>query len=66
MIFLFQYMIRYGFCLFQEKSSTLMDKAGNAAQYAKESVQRGWSTGDVYGTGSCSRNKECNWHEQMN
>jgi len=88
-----------------------MDKAGTAAQYAKESVQGvfkyfpsisfsmfffrefiltttvacaqeydeqmcnlimilvlgvGWSAGDVYGTGSCSRNKECNWHEQMN
>jgi hypothetical protein len=38
-IFLFQYMIRYGFCLFQEKASTLMDRAGNAAQSAKESVQ---------------------------
>jgi hypothetical protein len=39
MTFLFQYMIRYGFCLFQEKASTLMDRAGNAAQSAKESVQ---------------------------
>jgi hypothetical protein len=39
MIFLFQYMIRYEFCLFQEKASTLMDRAGNAAQSAKESVQ---------------------------
>jgi len=109
-IFLFQYMIRYGFCLFQEKASTLMDRAGNAAQSAKESVQEvqifsfslifyvffrefilattiacaqeyneqmynlitilvlgvGWSTGDVYGTGSCWRSEECNWNEQMN
>jgi len=110
MVFLFQYMIRYGFCLFQEKASTLMDRAGNAAQSAKESVQEvqifsfslifyvffrefilattiacaqeyneqmhnlimilvlglGWSTGDVYGTGSCWRSEECNWNEQMN
>jgi hypothetical protein len=31
-------MRRHGFCLFQEKASTLVNKAGNAAQSAKESV----------------------------